>query len=102
MLPLALTPAINNSLSSISFKGQDILKIIYSLSINKAHEYDYISIRLLKICDSSIVKPLSIIFKNCLHGGSFPNNWEKSKVVSIHKKGDRQLLGKTIGQFPYC
>ena len=38
---------------------QDILVIIHSLNINKAYGYDDNSIRLLKICDSSIVKPLS-------------------------------------------
>ena len=60
MLPLVLAPATNASLSSMSFRDQDILKIIHSLSINKARGYDDIFVRLLKICDSSIVKPLSI------------------------------------------
>ena len=40
MLTLVLIPAINTSLPSISFKDQGILKIIHSLSINKAHGYD--------------------------------------------------------------
>ena len=83
---------LNVSLSSIQFEDQDILKIIWSLNYNKAHGYDAISIRLLKICDSSIVRPLSIIFKNCLQTGTFPNNWKKSNVVPIHKKGDKELL----------
>ena len=78
-------------MSSIQFKDQDILKIIYSFNYNKAQGYDddddiYIYIRLLKICNSSIVKPLSI------QTGTFPNNWEKSNVVPIHKKCDKQLL----------
>ena len=72
----------NVSLSSIQFEYQDILKITHSLNYNKVHGYDDISTRLLKICDSSIVKPLSIIFKNCLQNGTFP----------VHKKGDKQLL----------
>ena len=73
-LPLVTILFTNASLSSISFNDQDILKIIHSLNTNKAHGYDDISIRLLKVCDCSIVKPLSIIFKNCLQSGSFPNN----------------------------
>ena len=85
MLPLVSIPAINTSLPFISFKDQDILKIIHSLSINKAHGYDDISIRLLKICDSSIVNPLPIIFKNCLNSGSFPNNWKKLNVLFTRK-----------------
>ena len=85
-LPLVTTPITNTSLSSISFNDQDILNVIHSLNINKAHGFDDLSIRLLKICDSSIAKPLSIIFENCLQSRSFPNNWKKSNVVPIHKK----------------
>ena len=73
-LPLVPAPVTNASLSSISLNDQDIHKIIHSLNINKAHGYDDISIRLQKICDPSIVRPLSIIFKNCLQSGSFPTN----------------------------
>ena len=57
-----------------------------------AQSYDNISVRLLKICDSSMMKPLSKIFKNCLQTGTLPNNWKKSNVVPIHEKGDKQLL----------
>ena len=67
-LPLVTSPVTNASLSFISVNDQDILNIIRSLNINKAHGYDDISIRLVKICDSSIVKPLSVIFKNCRAG----------------------------------
>ena len=80
------------------------IHIIHSLNINKAHGYNDLSIRLLKICDFSIVKPLSIIFKNCLQSTSFPNNWKKSNVVPIHKKGDKQLLQnyQPVSLLPIC
>ena len=94
----------NVSLSSIQFEDQDILEIIHSLNYNKTHDYDDISIRLFKICDSSIVKPLPIIFKNCLQIGSFPNNWKKSNVVPAYKKGDKQLLQNycPVSLMPIC
>ena len=38
------------------------------------------------------MKPVSIIFENCLQTGTFPNNLKKSNIVTIHKKGDKQLL----------
>ena len=59
---------------------------------------------MIKICDSSIVRPLSIISKNCLQSGSFPNNWKKSNVVPIHKKGDKQLLQnhRPVSLLPIC
>ena len=91
-LPLVTTPVTNACLSSISLNGQDILKITHFLNINKAHGYDDISIKLLKICNSSIVRPLSTIFNNCLQSGSFPNNWKKLNFVPVHKKDDEQFL----------
>ena len=97
-LPLVTTPVTNYSLSSISLNDQDILNITHSLNINKAHRYD-ISIRLLKICDSSIVRPLSIIFKNCLQIRSFPNNWKKSNVVPIHKNQTHVKIVQHTSEF---
>ena len=103
-LPDSSNSVSNVSLSSIHFEDQDILKIIRSLNYNKAHGYDDISIRLLKICDSSIERPPSIIFKNCLQTGTFPNNEKKSNVVPIHKKGDKQLLQnyRPVSLLPVC
>ena len=105
-LPNAVNSVSNVSLSSIQFEDQDILKIIHLLKYNKAHGYDDISIRLLKICDSSIVKSLSMNFKSCLQTGTFPSNWKKQKsnVVPVHKKGDKQLLQnhRPVSLLPIC
>ena len=68
------------------------LKIITSLNINKAGGHDNISLRMIKIRDKTIVKPLSIIFKNCIDSGIFPDLWKKYDIVPVHKKGDKQLL----------
>ena len=54
----------NERLFALNIKKDDLLKIIRKLNVNKAHGRDGISIRMLKICDSVITKPLSIIFKN--------------------------------------
>ena len=81
-----------NRLSTISFKDEDVLKIIKSLNINKAHGHDDISIRLLQICGAEVVKPLSLIFKKCIQYGIFPNMCKKSNIVPIHKKGDKQCI----------
>ena len=62
-LPFVTTSVTNATLLSISFNDQVILKITHSLNINKAHKHEDISIRLLKICDSSKVRPLPIIFQ---------------------------------------
>ena len=73
--------------SFFDIEDEDIYKIIKTLDINKAHGYDEVSIRMLQLCNKSIVKPLSIIFKNCRLRKVFPNLWKKANVVPIHKKG---------------
>ena len=47
---------------------------------------------MLKIYDSSIYKPLEMIFKQCMETGVFPSEWKKANIVPIHKKGDKQPL----------
>ena len=91
-------------LSSFQFNDQDILKIIRALHVNKAHGCDDISIRMIKICDQSIVKPLSIIYQNCLNTGTFPDIWEKSNIVPVHKKGDKQIVNnyRPVSLLPVC
>ena len=67
------------SLSSfIDIKESDILK---SLDAVKAHGHDDISIRMLKLSQKSILKPLKLIFENCLRTRLFPDRWKK-KVIS--------------------
>ena len=48
---------------------------------------------MIKICDKTIVKPLSVIYKNCIDSGIFPDLWKKSNIVPVHS-----FLGKIIDQ----
>ena len=59
-LPTNLAPSrTDQSLTSINFSQDDILKIIRNLNPNKAHGPDKISIRVIKICGNSLCKPVS-------------------------------------------
>ena len=49
--------------------------------------------RMIKICDKSIIKPLMIIYRNCITNGYFPLAWKKANVIPIHKK-DSKLEAK--------
>ena len=53
-----------SKLVSLDFNEDEVLKIIRSLNIHKAHGYDDISIRMIKHCDKSFLKPLITLFKN--------------------------------------
>ena len=64
----------------------DNSKIVNNVNSNKAHGHDKLSTRMIKLCGSSVCKPLSIIFNDCLKGGKFPFDWKKANVVPVHKK----------------
>ena len=54
-----------------------ILKIIKDLNPNKASGFDEISVKMIQLCDDSIILPLKFIFRNALDSGVFPSNWKK-------------------------
>ena len=45
-----------------------------------------------QICDNSIKKPLSMIYKTCIKTGICPNAWTKSNIGLVHTKGDKQIV----------
>ena len=103
-IPDEFQPITNYELFDIDFTDQDIMDIISNLNLNKAHGYDNISIRILKIFGKSICKPLELIFRNCLAAGKFPLIWKKANVIPIHKKNEKNLLKnyRPISLLPVC
>ena len=41
---------------------------------------------MLKICDSSICRPLEITYKSCVEQVNFPQEWKKAIVCFANKK----------------
>ena len=76
----------DNSLYSVKFSTENILQIINKLDSNKTHGHDQISIRMWKICDSSVRRPLQIIQKSCLDRGKFPQEWKKANLSQYIRK----------------
>ena len=79
-------------LSSIKFDSSDIYKIIRSSNVNKTHEHDGIWERIIKMCNKSLVQPLTLIFTGWVDTGVSPGTSQKSKKVPVHKKGDKQIV----------
>ena len=50
-------------LVNVHFNNDKVLAYIRPLNVNKAHGWDNISIRMIRICDDSLVKPLIHIFR---------------------------------------
>ena len=70
----------------ISFTTDNTAEIINKLDPDIAQGYVMISIRILKICGESILKPLELTLKSCIESGKFPIEWGKANVVPVHKK----------------
>ena len=47
---------------------------------------------MIKIYDTSICRPLKLMFQSCLESGKFPIEWKKVNVVPVHNKGDKKIL----------
>ena len=103
-LPSEIIKKTNSSLYSVKVSTEDILQIINNLHSNKAHGHNEISIGMLKICGSSVCRPLQIIYKSCLDRGKFPQGWKKANAVPVHKKNDKQLVKNycPISLLPIC
>ena len=79
-------------LGSLNFNEDEILKIIRALNPHKAHGYDDISIRMIKICDKSLLEPLIILFKNSTKSSHYPDIWKRSNIIPVHNKNDEKLV----------
>ena len=79
-------------LGSLDFNEGEILKIIRPLNVNKAHGHDDISIRMIKICEKSLLKPLIILSENSNESSCYPDIWKKSNIIPVHKKNEKQLV----------
>ena len=85
-----------------------LLKTMISLKLSeifsKVHGFDDISIRMVELCDDSLLQLLSIIFQKCLNSGVFPDSWKKSNIVSIYKKNNKQLINnyRPVSLLPIC
>ena len=95
---------VNSKIEDVFFSQLEIVSIIRSLNSNKAHGWDGISIRMIKICDESIALPLKIIFDTALKSGSYPDKWKRANVVPVHKKESKNILKnyRPISLLPVC
>ena len=91
-LPTSQYVLTQSRLQSIDFICEEISRIIRSLDVNKAHDHDDISIKIIKICDNSLVRPLSLLFKNAFGDSHFPELWKKLNIIPVHKKMTNEII----------
>ena len=78
----------NTKIHFICVTNKDIISVINSLNSSKAHGYDNISTKMIKICNDSVTIPLKIIFEESLKNGIFPDIWKKGNIIPAHKKAE--------------
>ena len=90
VLSSTLNHLTDDKLSSFNISSQVIFQLIKILDPEKAHGHDEISVKMLELCAPSICKPLTLLFKNCLLSGEFPNVWKKvilfQSIKAVNKK----------------
>ena len=82
----------NTRINCFHVVNKDALLIINSLDSSKAHGYDNISIKMIKLCNDSITIPLKIIFEESLKKGIFPDIRKKGNIIPAHKKDGKTLI----------
>ena len=95
-----LTPSFCSYIMSLNVKA-----VFWEASrISFFRTFFEISISMIKLCASSISKPLHLIFRNCLETESFPKEWKKANIIPVHKKGDKQLITnyRPVSLLPIC
>ena len=86
VLPVNQKFLTQSRLTSININENEVLNIIRALNIHKAHRYDDISIRMIKMCDKSLLKPLTLLFENSIKSTCYPDIWKRSNIIPVHKK----------------
>ena len=59
---------------------------------------------MVKLCNLTITKPLSVIYKNCLQQGVFPDDWKKGNIILVNKKDSNQIVDyyRPVSLLPIC
>ena len=86
VLPINQMFLTQSRLGTLDFTENKILKIIMVLNIHIAHGHDDISIRMIQICDRTLLRPIIIIFQNSVKYSYYPDIWKRSNIISVHKK----------------
>lgn len=87
--PQVATTRNSESLNTIHFDEEDILRHLQGLKADSAPGPDGISNRLLKNCAIVLAGPLSHLFTHSLSTATLPKDWLTAVCTPVYKKGDK-------------
>lgn len=73
-------------------QSEEVLKALKTLKPKHSKGPDGIPAYIVRDCAYAFVKPLTTIFNLSLHTGTFPNDWKKSRVCPVFKKGSKNCV----------
>ncbi|XP_071948794.1 uncharacterized protein [Antedon mediterranea] len=82
-----------NDFSFIELSEDNVLKALTQLSTSKATGIDTLPAKFFKDGASAIAKPLTHIIKLSFTSGIVPKEWKLARVIPIHKKGSKTVVG---------
>ena len=89
-LPVQSTQSVEEGLLFNSTETA-VLEALLSCS-NSNSCPDDISFKMLKSVAGCLVRPLNVVFQQCLFEGTFPNVWKQAVIIPLYKgQGDRSL-----------
>ena len=63
-----------------------LTEIINKINPSKAHGFDDIYFKIIKLCPELLASQIKLIFEKCIQEGSFPNSWKKANIQPVNKK----------------
>lgn len=76
----------------IPIEIEEVFKFIQNLKEDSAPGFDGIPVKIIKVMQNHIVKPLTFIFNVCLKQGIFPNKFKTAIVKPLYELGNKELV----------
>ena len=76
---------------SLDFSLDEIVKIVRSLEIHKAHNHDDMSVTMTNTCHSfndkakSFLRTLSLLFERSFNNSYFTELWKRASIIPVQK-----------------
>ena len=76
-------------IETMDINDENILNVVSNIQPTKSQGPDNIHPRMIRECQTALLRPLEIIFRRSLNEGKLPVRWKEANITAIHKAGSR-------------